>query len=88
MGYFSNGSEGDCYRALYCDRCEHSKQEYDETLPRFCPIWEAHLLFCYDGTKEQHNVLDMLIPRDGRGHNAECRMFTPRALRGEEVDRG
>lgn len=70
MGYFSNGSEGDLYRARYCDRCLHGQ----ETDGKLCAVWDAHLLYCYGATAQQAAVLDELIPRNGIS-NGECRMF-------------
>jgi len=74
MAYFSNGCEGDSFRAANCDRCVH-----DET----CAVWLVHLLHNYDqfpehaktpeakGAAEQtRNILGTLIP-DGE----DCTMF-------------
>ena len=72
MGYFSNGSEGDAYRARWCDHCVRAEQS--------CPIWTAHLF----GNYSQHSigvlesVLNELIPRGPSGENGECRLFVRR----------
>ena len=38
MGYFSNGTEGECYYDQYCSRCIHNG---DEDGP-YCPVWALH----------------------------------------------
>ena len=68
MGYFSNGTEGECYQSRYCNKCYH-----DQT--GGCRIWLAHLLFAYSGTKEQKEVLNLLIPRNKDGGNGQCESF-------------
>lgn len=75
MGYFSNGTEGRDYQDKWCFRCLHDN--YDKQI--FCPIWDAHLSYAYDG--DYAAVLDLLIPRtkDGLG-NERCTMFVDRGL--------
>jgi hypothetical protein len=69
MGYFSNGTEGDEYRAALCDRCVRGAG--------LCPVWTAHLM----GNYSQHSigvlesVLNELIPRGPNGENLQCRLF-------------
>ena len=71
MGYFSNGTEGDCYREQYCSRCVH-----DANLD--CPIWNLHLTHNQSECNNPHSFLHVLIPRSKDGlYNAECRFFTP-----------
>lgn len=67
MGYFSNGTEGECYYEQYCSRCIHNKNED-------CPVWDAHLLFSYRDCTNPESILHMLIPREG-AFNMACRMF-------------
>lgn len=69
MGYFSNGSEGDAYRARYCDHCQ-------EDVDGECEIWIAHLVFNGDPTHRER--LGKLIPEtsDGLG-NGQCVEFVP-----------
>ena len=69
MGYFSNGTEGETYRAEWCERCVHGKN-------LDCPIWAAHLNFNYAECNKPDSILHMLIPRtkDGLG-NEQCRLF-------------
>lgn len=74
MGYFSNGSEGDNYRAQYCERCVHDVNQD-------CAVWLAHLLENYDECKNPNSILNILIPR-GKGTkedpwNHQCKMFIP-----------
>lgn len=55
MGYFSNGTEGDSFRARYCDRCVHGAGG------DLCPIWALHLDYNYD----QHDQGAVIATRDG-----------------------
>lgn len=71
MGYFANGTEGDCYRAKWCDRCANDGDEKNEI---GCGVMDVHMFYGYSGTKEQKELLDILIPRQGSG-NGECSMF-------------
>lgn len=71
MGYFSNGTEGLCYQEEWCVRCANCG---DEKSDFGCTVWDAHTLYCYSGTKEQKEILDLLIPRDGID-NGQCTMF-------------
>lgn len=86
MGYFSNGSEGECFVAAYCDHCIHRPATPDAP---YCPIWTAHLLYSSEqlvngetGKSPLSVVLSLLIPEDERGHNEQCAMF----VRGDAVD--
>lgn len=69
MGYFSNGIEGEMYKAEYCARCQHQKLDDGG-----CAVWMAHLIRNYDECNNEDSILHMLIPREGV-HNGECRMF-------------
>ncbi len=79
MGYFSNGSEGAEYEALFCDRCVHRDEELGVDKP--CPIWMMHLLYNYELCNEKDHpgkvMLDSFIPREEPGFNGNgrCRMF-------------
>jgi hypothetical protein len=77
MGYFSNGSEYECWRVSNCDRCAN---DGDERYDIGCAIQDAHTALCYGASEDTRTVLDMLIPRskDGLG-NGRCRMFRPKA---------
>ena len=73
MGYFSNGTEGDIYRAEYCDHCAN---DGDKQGSHGCAIWDLHLMFV--GDKQKASLLDYLIPRIENGlRNGECKMFRP-----------
>lgn len=76
MGYFSNGTEGDCYFAKYCERCVHMPKNHDEG---GCMVWFLHLMHNYDECNKDDSMLDVLIPRskDGIG-NDQCTMFYER----------
>jgi hypothetical protein len=67
MGYFSNGMEGLCYEATYCDKCVHQEAG--------CAVWLAHLVANYDECNKADSVLHVLIPRDADGNNGKCAMF-------------
>ena len=74
MGYFSNGTEGECYYEEYCSRCIHNG---DGEGP-MCAVWTAHLLYSYDLCNEEKNPLNVLIPRSkDRLYNERCKMFIP-----------
>jgi hypothetical protein len=77
VGYFSNGSEGDSYRAQFCDKCANDGDEKDDT---GCAVFDAHLLYNYEQHKDEgvRKVLNTLIPREGIW-NAQCRMFRAKA---------
>lgn len=81
MGYFSNGSEGDWYRSQWCDRCANDGDDRDEI---GCAVMDAHLIYNYDQHKNESikALLTMLIPRDEKGFNAQCRMFREKGGRG------
>ena len=73
MGYFANGTEGDCYEAAYCNNCIHQK---DADKGECCPILLLHLLWNYDQQSDEDKALalDLFIPRDGIA-NKPCEMF-------------
>lgn len=77
MGYFANGSEGDMYRAQWCDRCVH-----DDAVVG-CPVWNLHLLYNYDQLKKTstHEALGMFIPEES-ATNGRCVMFWERGRGG------
>jgi len=69
MGYFSNGTEGEDYFETYCQNCIHDTQGD-------CPVWNAHLMFCYGAKDSTESILNMLIPRSKDGlDNEQCAMF-------------
>ncbi len=72
MGYFSNGSEGDWYTEEYCEKCAHNDPEGP-----FCEVWMLHQEWNYsqhDNATQKH-ALTVLIPRDAKGNNLQCKMF-------------
>ena len=72
MGYFSNGTEGECYFEDYCSKCVHNG---DGDGP-MCPVWLLHLEFNYDECNKPESFLHRLIPRtEGGLSNGECKMF-------------
>jgi len=83
MGYFSNGSAGDAYRAQWCDRCANDGDDRYET---GCGVWDLHLLYAYEAEGRLKEALDHLIPRvtvktrDGLDlpANGQCLMFRER----------
>lgn len=71
MGYFSNGTEGECYEEQYCSRCVHQKIDDGG-----CAVWFAHLMANYDECNNPDSILHMLIPRRKNGvGNEQCAMF-------------
>lgn len=72
MGYFSNGTEAECYQANVCDGCVHNKSPERGG----CAVWEAHFLHNYEECNKEDSILNILIPRtkDGIG-NETCKMF-------------
>jgi hypothetical protein len=72
MGYFPNGESGDWYEETYCTKCIH----YDEDNGG-CAVFMAHLLHNYEECNNKDSILHLLIPRDEKGFNEECRMFFP-----------
>lgn len=78
MGYFSNGSEGECYYEEYCARCIHDDPENG----KHCPIWSLHLLYNYEECNKKDSYLHVLIPREG-SINGTCSMFVERAAMGD-----
>lgn len=79
MGYFANGTEGDCYQAQWCFRCVHWRDNGDGRGDG-CPVYDLHLLYNYDQHKKEStkHALAMFIPRLEGGGNAQCRMFWER----------
>lgn len=73
MGYFSNGTEGDLYESEYCSRCIHSQKEGG------CAVMLAHMLHNYKECNNEDSILHLLIPRDEKGFNKQCEMFTEMA---------
>jgi hypothetical protein len=71
MGYFPNGTAGDVYQEMYCSKCHHDINED-------CPVFLAHLVYNYDECNKPDSILHMLIPRNAKGNNEECRLFIPR----------
>lgn len=72
MGYFSNGSEADCYEAEYCQRCIHGQGEFGAAC---CAVVQAHLEHNYTECNNPKSILHILIPRKSDGFNDRCRMF-------------
>ena len=72
MGYFSNGSDNEYYEREYCEHCLHYPQGEGE---RECAIIDLHWLYNYDECNNKDSFLHMLIPRDKKGYNEQCRMF-------------
>jgi hypothetical protein len=73
MGYFPNGSAGDYYMEKFCSRCRHADEEGNPD----CAVWDAHLLRNYEDCNDKDSLLHVLIPRDPKGFNEQCRMFLP-----------
>ena len=71
MGYFPNGTAGDSYEEMYCDRCIHQGPMDGPG----CAVLEAHLLHNYVDCNNKNSILHILIPRDKAGNNEQCRMF-------------
>lgn len=71
MGYFSNGTEAECYEDAYCSRCVHQKIDDGG-----CSVMLLHLLNNYDECNKPDSFLHTLIPTstDGVG-NKQCTMF-------------
>lgn len=67
MGHFSNGTEGEMYQARYCFRCVHWTDDAG------CPVWFVHEM--HVGENAWTAALDLLIPRDEEGFNAQCYTF-------------
>ncbi|MDP3703807.1 MAG: hypothetical protein Q8R78_05425 [Candidatus Omnitrophota bacterium] len=57
------------YEARYCSRCAHNDDD------KGCPVMNLHLLYNYDEANKDGSFLNVLIPRDERGFNAQCAMF-------------
>ena len=73
MAYFPNGTAGDVYQTMYCDRCIHREREDEDGNDIGCPVWDAHILLEY---VDEKTILDMLIPMKNDGIEADqCRMF-------------
>lgn len=81
MGYFSNGCEGDCYRAEYCFKCQNWICRPGEP-EEGCKIMDLHFLYGYklcNSRSLAKSILDTLIPCESKPfpHNGKCRMFLP-----------
>lgn len=79
MAYFSNGMEADLWQSSQCQLCRNWKDSADD---EGCPIWDAHVLYNYDGVRESKvgALLHILIPmeKSPQGDFAgECSMFDP-----------
>lgn len=75
MGYFSSGTDGECYREAWCDRCLHDRG------PQGCAVWTAHELRNYDECNNDESILHMLIPLSEDGlSNEQCLMFVDAGL--------
>lgn len=73
MGYFSNGTEGQCYEQTYCADCVHERGPDGDG---GCPVWHAHMLHNYDDCNNEGSILHILIPRSKGGvGNEKCAMF-------------
>lgn len=77
MGYFSNGTEGDIYRARWCSSCANDGDDVHEI---GCAVWDAHLWHNTDqfSNDKVKAILETLIPRDDKGGNGKCHMFRER----------
>jgi len=75
MGYFSNGTEGECYTAQYCSKCAHMRGPDGDGM---CAVWMAHMVKNYDECNNPESILHMLIPRKGI-ENLQCLMFMPKS---------
>lgn len=88
MGYFPNGTSGECYRDAYCYGCANHRDKHDGR-GAGCAIWDLHLLY----NSEQHDTesddpakratsiawkaaLSELIPETDEG-TGECSLFLP-----------
>ena len=74
MGYFSNGTEGDCYEAQYCSRCIHEDEEHG------CAVMLAHVLYNYRECNNENSILHLLIPLGSDGFNEQCKLFYERKV--------
>ncbi len=72
MGYFPNGTAGECYYDEWCSRCLHDANGT-------CPVWLAHLLHNYEECNNKDSILHLLIPRKDI-ENSKCRMFVDKGL--------
>jgi len=66
MGYFSNGTEGECYMQSYCFKCKNWREKKGEGAPG-CPIMDLHMFHGYDLCNSRSlakKMLDFLIPID------------------------
>lgn len=72
MGYFANGTEGEIYQELYCDRCIHRGGERRPP----CMVWFLQLEHNYEDLESDNRAIDVLIPRHESGvGNHKCTMF-------------
>jgi len=77
MGYFANGTEGMGYEEQWCSRCVHGST----AAGRGCAVLEAHFRYNYAQCNDKDSILHILIPRNARGENLQCRMFMTKARR-------
>ena len=69
MGYFANGTEGMSYEEQYCMKCVHDNDADG------CAVLYAHQLYNYPECNNEDSILHILIPRNDKGENEQCRMF-------------
>lgn len=75
MGYFSNGTEGQCYEEQFCEKCVHYEG---------CAVWALHLAYNYDEANKKDSFLHAMIPyRDG--FNKKCSMFYQKENQPQEI---
>lgn len=67
MGYFPNGTAGQMYEDQWCSKCIHRDGP--------CVVMIAHDLHNYDQCNDKDSILHLLIPRDEKGFNEQCKMF-------------
>lgn len=88
MAYFANGTEGDMWQAVNCDRCRNWKSRGEEDPDnQGCPINDVQMLYNYDqlarGQEKLRSAMNLLIPEeqvmiDGKPRYkvaAQCSMF-------------
>lgn len=78
MAYFSNGTEGLCYKEKYCFKCVNWTTREGENADG-CPIWDLHLMYNSELCNNPDSFLDKLIPRtENRIFNERCKMYLPK----------
>ncbi len=68
------------YEEEFCERCVHQPEDVNED---GCAVLIAHLLHNYEECNNPDSILHILIPRDEKGGNKQCRMFIPRKTDGQ-----